>query len=220
MMVFDPSLDSLSEPSLRMQLLSYFSDPVHGQKCGARSQPILLVSYQLFFLIADATKLARLARSLNDAEIQTWRELNRVTQSWHTIKNPQDAYTRACELYKHVIRILLLKSDPDLGSEDLGREIGKFVTQGIEVLLLIDKTEFFTSALAWLLVILGSVAVFPEEQLAVRDYLSIIIASSLSGQPAWDLERLENIWLFNTETPSLRNSHRLRSQGLQALLDG
>lgn len=221
MMLFDPSLDSLSQPDLRIELSNYFSDPVHGAQqdrgYAVGSQPILHTSYEFFLLIADVTKLARLSRPLIEAEIYSWKHLEQQILQWTQVMQKTD--DTSADLYLLVLWILLFKSHPCLPPDEVDWEIGACVTRSIALLPLVDRNHYFTSSLVWPLAILGSVAILPSEKLAVQSFMSLLIASSLGGQAAWILRRLEEIWSFNPESGFAPSPQR-RSLGLQALLDG
>ncbi|KAJ5992030.1 fungal Zn binuclear cluster domain-containing protein [Penicillium sp. IBT 35674x] len=220
MMLFDPSLDSLSQPELRIELSNYFSDPVHGaqQERGyaVGSQPILHTSYEFFLLIADATKLARLSRPLTEVEIHSWKHLEQQLLQWTQVLQKSGDISA---LYILVLWVLLFKSHAYLPPEEIDSEIGVCVTRSIALLPLVDRNHYFTSSLVWPLAILGSVAILESEKIAVQNFMSLLIASSLGGQAAWILRRLKDIWGFHHGSdfsPSLQK----RSVGLQALLDG
>lgn len=221
MMLFDPSLDSLSQPDLRIELSNYFSDPVHGAQqdwgSAVRSQPILHTSYEFFLLIADATKLSRLSRPLMDAEIHTWKHLEQQILQWTEVMQKNDDIS--ADIYILVLWILLFKSHPYLPTDEIDWEIGACVTRSIALLPLVDCSHYFTSSLVWPLAILGSVAILPCEIIAVQNFMSLLVASSLGGQAAWILRRLEDIWAFHPESGFVPSPQR-RSVGLQALLDG
>lgn len=221
MMLFDPSIDSLSQPDLRIELSNYFSDPVHGTQQDRRyavgSQPILHTSYEFFLLIADATKLARLARPLIDVEILTWKHLEDQISEWTQVTENGDDV--AADLYINALRALLFKSHPYLLPDETDWEIGVCVTRSIALLPLVDRNHYFTSSLVWPLAVLGSVAILECERLAVESFMSLLIASSLGGQAARILKRLKGIWSVHSEL-SFVPSDQTRSLGLQALLDG
>ncbi|KAJ5673355.1 hypothetical protein N7507_002482 [Penicillium longicatenatum] len=218
-MLFDPSLDSLSQPDIRMGLSNYFSDPVHGAQqdrgFAVGSQPILHTSYEFFLLIADATKLARLARPLADLEINNWKLLENQIMQWTEVMRNNDDIT--ADLYILVLWVLLFKSHPYLPPDEIDWEIGDFVTRSIALLPLVDRNRYFTSSLVWPLAILGSVAILPCERLAVQNFMSLLIARSLGGQAVWILRRLEDIWSIHSESDLIPS---WRSLGLQTLLDG
>ncbi|KAJ6007305.1 fungal Zn binuclear cluster domain-containing protein [Penicillium herquei] len=220
MMIFDPSLDTLSDTQCRQELSNFFSSPEQSTERQPEqilsTQPILHASYEFFLLVADATKLARKTMTLTSDEICLWKKL----QDQFSIFVPSMAMSedQCTVLYALALRTLLLKSKPDIPLEQVNDGIKKCIRESNKIIPHIDVSRYFTSFLLWPLAILGSVSIQSSEITVIRNFISTLSESRLGGQAHWVLRRLENIWVWtSTAQPS---SAYWRVAGLQSLLDG
>ncbi|KAJ5831710.1 fungal Zn binuclear cluster domain-containing protein [Penicillium riverlandense] len=216
MMIFDPSLDALSRFRDQQDLTQYFPDhPDLG--VSVSTQPILHAPYRFFVLIADATKLARLSRPLERGERQKWRHLQDELRQCVPIMRTEDE--QSSTLYCLGLQVLLLKKNPGISLREMNRQMSICLERGLEAMALADAERYFTSFLLWPLAILGSIAVFSNENQTVQDLLSLLINTRPGGQATWVQRRLQTIWT-TTRSPDSESREEQRLLGLQLLLDG
>ncbi|KAJ5737854.1 fungal Zn binuclear cluster domain-containing protein [Penicillium malachiteum] len=220
MMIFDPSLDSLSDTQCRQELSNFFSGPEQSDQCEPEqtlsTQPILHVSYKFFLLVADATKLARKTVALTSNEICEWVQLQE--QSSKCVAAMARSQDQCTVLYALALRTLLLKSQPDITLDLFNDGIDTCIRESNKIKPHIDASPYFTSFLLWPLAILGSVSTLSSEIKVARNFICLLGESRLGGQAHWVLRRLETIWSWtSTVQPS---SADWRVAGLQSLLDG
>ena len=222
-MLFDPLLDALTVIRCELSIPLYLLDLGRGQGQGQGLQPppaqtILPVSYKLFLLIADVTKLSRLSRLLDDVEIRTWRDLERELSHWAVlIHNSADVSLELCYL---AAQILLHKTNPEISLTERNLQITKYLQKGLTKIPLVDIHRHPPVYLLWPVAVLGSVAVTHEEKNAVRGFTSLLVVSKQGGHAAWVQNRMDRIWALNTRgiSPDLGLESGL--VGLQFLLDG
>jgi len=122
-------------------------------------------------------------------------------------------------LYALAVQVLLLKKNPEILLEEMSRQMGICLEQGLEAMILEDAERYFTSFLLWPLAILGSMAVSLNECQVVQDLLSFLINTRPGGQSTWVRRRLQKIW-----TTTCRRGNETQDEqrllGLQLLLDG
>lgn len=219
-MLFDPSLDVLSDHQERHRLSCYFSEPLHcpvgDRNLELASQPILHTSYEFFLIIADATKVARISRPLAESEMKIWKrleqQLSRLAPHICSDLSPSQL------LYFYALQILLLKSHPGSSPHQTDKEVAVCLREAIELIPNVDPDKHFTSFLLWPLAILGSVATSTYEARKIRDSVLILDTKRSGGQAKWVLKRLEDIWSTNYSAAPGHPSWRCL--GLQSLLDG
>lgn len=225
-MLFHPSLDPLASPKVRIDLERYFADPVHlddtGLGTSVSTQPILDRSYTFFLLIADITRLARNSRALSFMECVQWCGLQDELANWETIihHNEQDHYwNHSGVLCALAARILLLKADPGMSTDEAVSEMQKHLEVGLKLLASLDTDRVFTNYYLWPLTIMGSISVKPSDQQVIRANMTRLGVSRPVGQAIWALKRLERVWKCTLDSPEPRDTRRTL-QGLQLLLDG
>ncbi|KAJ5376602.1 fungal Zn binuclear cluster domain-containing protein [Penicillium cosmopolitanum] len=216
MMLFEPSLDALSSIRRQLDIPGYFS---YVEKRDISEslpvQPILQTSYDFFLSIADATKLARISRSLDDAEITLWCHTWLRLLQWDQVDHTDDV---SLKLYFNALQILLLKTAPDLSNEEKALQISESLQHGLHIIVSLEPEEYAPSYLLWPLAILGSISILEKEKTAVKDYINLLIRSKRGGQAVWVLKRLNRVWnvaKFRTNCPP----SAMRLEGLQILLD-
>ncbi|KAJ5688835.1 fungal Zn binuclear cluster domain-containing protein [Penicillium macrosclerotiorum] len=221
MMIFEPSLDVLSDSHEASKLHLYFSDPTHGSLAETQSavatQPILHVPYKFFILIADITKLARISYALNDSEIFKWNQLNHQFRYWADCMRASEEVVET--LFVLAMEILLSKMNPFLFPEEIERVIEACFEQASQLIPLLDTSSHFTSFLLWPLTILGAVAYRPCEKDLMQKSISHLTTAQSGGQAVWVLRRLQNIWPCERDSET-GDCRRYRTMGLQALLNG
>ncbi|KAH8431966.1 uncharacterized protein LDX57_009614 [Aspergillus melleus] len=209
MMVFDPSLDALTEDRNDLGLSLYFDKPMNQSE-----ETILQTSYRFFLLIADVTRQSRQSRPLEGAGVLRWRRLDRELRRWTGLTSSADMTLGLCYV---AVCILLQKMNPDITSAERGRRVRSCLEEGLRRLPLL-KIELYPSVyLLWPVAILGAVAARPDERNIVQDFISFVVARKLGGQGAWVQKRLERIW--RTTSPA-STSPEPNLAGLQSLLDG
>ncbi|KAE8332674.1 hypothetical protein BDV39DRAFT_215750 [Aspergillus sergii] len=212
MMIFDPSLDALTGIRDELGLPLYFD-----QLSSPTTQPreaILQASYKFFLLIADVTKLSRLSRPLDSAEVLKWRNLDSELSRWIGLTCPDDISLKPCYL---AIQILLQKTNPDITSLERTQRMRSFLEEALRRVPLSKIDSHPPEYLLWPVAILGAVAIRFEERKVLQDFIASIVARKLGGQGAWVQKRLDRIW--KTASPE-SVSAELNLVGLQVLLDG
>ena len=215
-MLFDPLLDARTgtrcEISLPLHLLDLGREQGQGQgQQPPPAQTILPVSYKFFLFIADATKLSRLSRPLDDAEIRTWRDLDRRLSHWTVLIHNSGTDDVSLELCYLAIRILLHKTNPNISPVERNLQISNCLQKGLKKIPLVHIHRHPPVYLLWPVAILGSVAVTDEERNVVRGFTSLLVASKQGGHAAWVQNRMDRIWALELEPGVV---------GLQFLLDG
>lgn len=140
MMLFDPLLDVQHHIGHQINLDRYFPDPPDETGLGAynTTQPVLDGSYKFFLLIADVTRLARIARSLGQAEVQTWTQLQADVSRWESSHELGHSST----LYMLAMRILLLKVDPISSAVEVMEQMQALLHQGLHIVEALDVHQF------------------------------------------------------------------------------
>jgi hypothetical protein len=221
MMLFDPTLDALFTIRKQLNLSQHFLN--FGQvdsairESGRSTQPILYAPYELFLLIADATKLARIPCVLSHVEISTWLRIQ------HELRDcPQTLYAEddlLAALYAFSIQMLLLKSNPYFTSDEKNRQTESSLHVGLNHVPLLNLDHHFPSYLLWPLAILGSVCITLEEQKIVQNCIYLVSITKPGGQARWVQTRLTNIWSAISNKKE-GDPGKCRLLGLQVLLDG
>lgn len=214
MMLFEPSLDALSSIRRQLDIPRFFSD-VEKREISLPVQPVLQTSYDFFLSIADATKLARISRSLVDTEITLWCHTWLRILQWDQADHTDDV---SLKLYFTALQILLLKSAPDLSQEEKGLQISESLQHGLQIMLSLELEEYASSYLLWPLAVLGSTSISEREQSAIKDYINLLIQSKRGGQAVWVQKRLDRVWHVTRSRADCPSSPT-RIQGLQILLD-
>lgn len=214
MMLFEPDLDILSSIRQRLDIPLYFS---HAKKrdIALPVQPILQTSYKLFLLIADATKLARTSRSLNDSERMPWFHYWHELSEWSQVDHADD---KSIELYYVALQILLLKKAPDMSHQEQTLRLSECLQRGLKIFGSLVPEQYAPSYLLWPLAILGSISILEEERKATKRHINLLIQSRRGGQALWVQKRLERVWNMAISCESYSSS-QMRLQGLQLLLD-
>lgn len=212
-MLFEPTLDALSSIRRQLDIPRYFSN-VEKREIPLRVQPILQTSYEFFLLIADATKLARIARPLVDTEIMLWCYIWQRLLHWRQLDHSHD---RSLKLYFAALQILILKTAPGLSYREKSAQILESLRNGLEIVVSLEPEHYSPSYLLWPLAILGSVSILESEKDVVKAYIDLLIQSKRGGQAVWVQKRLDRVWDVTTRASFA--SSILRPQGLQMLLD-
>lgn len=223
MMIFDPSLDTLSDMRCRQDLSLLLSNSPHGVQQGPENslltQPILYGPYEFFLLIADTTRLARSPNPLDQDQSAVWDQLQRqLLRCRQIMRYDNDVCT---ELYFLAIQTLLLKAHPGLSEGQVNEGIKCLLRKGDLLIPQIKRSHYFPSFLLWPLAIFGSVSSDPSEVTIIRKYVSGLAESRLGGQASWVLSRLEKIWA-SSAVPDAQPGLFVKSRllGLQTLLNG
>ncbi|KAI9038323.1 fungal Zn binuclear cluster domain-containing protein [Aspergillus affinis] len=209
MMVFDPSLDALTEDRNDLGLPLYFEKPTNQPE-----ETILQTSYGFFLLIADITRQSRLSRPLDRAEVLKWRSLDRELSRWIGLTSSADMTLGLCYL---AVCILLQKTNPGITSAERSRRVRSCLEEGLPRLPLLNIECYPPVYLLWPVAILGAVAASLDERNIVQDCIGLVVAKKLGGQGAWVQKRLARIW---KATSSAFTSPEPNLAGLQSLLDG
>ncbi|GKZ34582.1 hypothetical protein AbraIFM66950_004896 [Aspergillus brasiliensis] len=218
MMLFDPSLDALPENRKQLGLPLYFDTSTSPDSaCG---QTVLQASYKFFLLIADVTKLARLSRPFDSAEVSKWRSLDRELSRWgHLIFSP-DVSLALCYL---AMQILLQKVNPIITASERIRRVHSCLAGGLQRVPALEIDFYPPVYLLWPVAIFGAVAVRLEHREAVRDIVASISAKKLGGHAGWVQKRLDRVWTavdpVSESEPSLAGLQLLLDQGDSAYRD-
>ncbi|RJE24941.1 hypothetical protein PHISCL_02705 [Aspergillus sclerotialis] len=192
-MLFDPSLDVLSGVNDLANLTRYFSDfppeSTEQKWLSMSTQPVLEASYQFFLVVADVTKLARIARPLNESETRTLIYLQKNILRWEedTCGDPGKM------LYVLAMRILLLKVDLALPNVNVTEEMQRLLQQGLDIIRSLDVRKFLLGYLLWPLAVLGTITVDDNDRNIVENKISLL-AQTRHGQAVRAQRRLEAIW--------------------------
>ncbi|XRM36616.1 hypothetical protein ABZX51_000110 [Aspergillus tubingensis] len=211
MMIFDPSLDALPEDRKQLGLPLYFDKPT--SPASASEQTILQASYKFFLLIADVTKLSRLSRPLDSAEVTKWRSLDCELSRWSHLICSADMSLALCYLS---LQILLQKVNPHITSSQRIQRVYSCLAGGLHRVPALEIDIYPPIYLLWPVAILGAVAIRLEEREVVRDIIASISAAKLGGHAAWVQKRLDRIW---TAVSSAPEEPQVSLIGLQLLLD-
>ncbi|OQD79388.1 hypothetical protein PENANT_c052G11349 [Penicillium antarcticum] len=221
MMLFDPTVDALSNIWKELNLPEYFLDFEQGHstgwESGSSTQPILHAPYKFFLLIADVTKLARISRALNVPETATWTRLQQQLSDWPQVLYTEDDLLAA--LYAFSVQTLLLKSNPEITYRERNQQARNCLDAGLKHVPFLNFDPHFPSYLLWPLAILGSLCTRSEEQKIVQNCTDLISTKKPGGQASWVQRRLKKIWSVTGRTNEA-DSDKCRLSGLQALLDG
>lgn len=156
LMLFNPSLDALSNVDDTLNWARYFSNSQSeaGTWSNKTTHPVLDAPYNLFLLIAGVTRLARVSRPLNEGEIQTWKHLSSQLLQFKQVAN-QDAY----QLHLEAMHVMLLKVHPMLPESEVMEQVYRILQRGLDVLHVLDTQNNLLGYLLWPLTVLGSIAV-------------------------------------------------------------
>lgn len=214
MMLFEPELDILTSIRQQLDIPRYFSD-VREREISLPVQPILQTSYEFFLLIADATKLARISRSLVDGEKMQWFHYWRELSRWKQIEHTNDL---SIELYYGALQILLLKKAPNMSQHEKASHLSESLQRGLKTFGSLAPELYAPSYLLWPLAILGSISILEEERELIKSHINLLIQSRRGGQALWVQKRLDRVWSVTISCESYSYS-QMRLQGLQLLLD-
>ena len=209
MMLFDPSLDVLSGVNVPSNLTRYFSDlapdNTEQTRLSMATHPILEASYQFFLAVADVTKLARIARSLNESETRTLIQLQESI-----LRLEEDAIDDPGKmLYVLAMRILLLKVDSALSILNVTEEMQRLLQQGLDIIRSLDVRKFLLGYLLWPLAVLGTITVDDNDRNIVENKISLL-AQTRHGQAVRAQRRLEVIWASEEGDKEMTILRRLR----------
>ncbi|BCS23598.1 uncharacterized protein APUU_40042A [Aspergillus puulaauensis] len=199
MMLLDPSLD-VSADDIPQQLACA---PGDGQ---AVPRPILDESYHFFFMVARVTRLARLARDLDQEERQIWTRLQSDVQQYERTDDTNDPIKR---LYSRAFRILLLKGDPIKNATQRASDIKVLLHEGLVILETVDIQNYLLGYSLWPVVVLGAVAVRESEQHTINNKIDPW-ARLRRGQAVRLQERLMRIWVSPREATDMRVLQQLQ----------
>ncbi|CAG8899764.1 unnamed protein product [Penicillium egyptiacum] len=202
-MLFTPSLDAIAG-----NIPLYLAFAANDEQ--TVPQPILDEPYYFFIMIANVTRIARLARDLNQEEHQMWTRLQSDIVQYER-KDDSDNSMRI--LYSRAVRILLLKKDPTRGTTQRASEIKALFHEGLILLEKIDIQNYFLSYALWPVAVLGAVAVSASEQHTINNKISPW-ARMRRGQAVRLQEQLMNIWASPREPEDI-----LLLQQLQLLME-
>lgn len=200
MMLFDPLLDVQHHIDHQINLDRYSPESADETGFGActTTQPVLDGSYKFFLLIADVTRLARIARSLNQTEVQTWMQLQVDVSRWETGYELCHSST----LYMLAMRILLLKVDPNSSAVEVMEQMQALLRQGLQIVEALDVHQFLIGYLLWPLAVLGSISVNRGEQAIIDKKISSLLCRTRQGLAVRVKYRLGQIWVYKEGTPS------------------
>ncbi|KAL2815108.1 hypothetical protein BJX63DRAFT_169493 [Aspergillus granulosus] len=211
MMIFDPSLDALTENRNELGLPLYFDQLTNPT--ASQGETVLQASYKFFLLIADVTKLARLSRPLDSTEIMKWRSLDCEVSRWTHLTRSADI---SLLLYYLAIQILLQKMNPNITSTERLQRALSCLEEGLQRVPLLKIDSYPPGYLLWPIAILGAIAVSLKARRIVRDSITSVSARKLDGQGAWVQKRLERIWRTASSESGFLDPNLV---GLQLLLD-
>ncbi|KAI3012798.1 transcriptional regulator family: Fungal Specific TF [Aspergillus niger] len=211
MMIFDPTLDALPDNREQLELPLYFDRPTRSDS--TPGETVLQASYKFFLLIADVTKLSRLSRPLDSAEVAKWRSLNWELSRWSHLVCSADMSLALCYL---ALQILLHKANPNITSSERVRRVHSCLAGGLQRVPALEIDIYPPVYLLWPMAILGSVAVRLEEREVFRDVVASISAAKLGGHAAWVQTRLDRVWRIIGSAPEDPEASLV---GLQLLLD-
>ncbi|KAI2840061.1 transcriptional regulator family: Fungal Specific TF [Aspergillus niger] len=211
MMIFDPTLDALPDNREQLELPLYFDRPTRSDS--TPGETVLQASYKFFLLIADVTKLSRLSRPLDSAEVAKWRSLNWELSRWSHLVCSADMSLALCYL---ALQILLHKANPNITSSERVRRVHSCLAGGLQRVPALEIDIYPPVYLLWPMAILGSVAVRLEEMEVFRDVVASISAAKLGGHAAWVQTRLDRVWKTIGSAPE---DPKASLVGLQLLLD-
>lgn len=213
-MLFDASLDVPC--SLRLPLERYFSDPSHPTEASSSitTQPILEESYKFFLLIADVTRLARIGRPLDEAELLVWHCLRGDLQQWEN--HCRQLGNHGNILYILAMRVLLVKMSP--AGPQIAEQMSACLDEGLHIMTSLDEHRFFVHYLLWPFVVLGSIALEQRDQRNIDEWISHV-ATVQRGRPgSWARSCLRRIWAREFCQPI--DSATLILRRLQMLVEG
>ncbi|KZN87939.1 hypothetical protein EN45_065020 [Penicillium chrysogenum] len=202
-MLFTPSLDATAG-NIPLYLAFAVND---GQNV---AQPILDEPYQFFIMIANVTRIARLARELNQEERQMW---TRLQSDMLQYERQDDTSNPMRRLYSRAVRILLLKKDHMRTTSERISEINSLLREGLNILEPIDIPNCLLSYALWPVAVLGAVAVNAHEQHIINSKVTPS-ARLRRGQAVRLQERLMNVWASPREPEDI-----LPLQQLQLLME-
>lgn len=183
MMLFDPSLDALTEHRNELGLPLYFDKLRSPTNQLQVEETILHASYKFYLLIADVTKLSRLSRPLDSAEFIRWQSLEHELLRWSHFKScPTDISLELCYL---AIQILLHKINPNATATERSRRMRLFLKEGLQRVPALNVDSYPAGYMLWPAAILGAVAESFEERKIIRNFLALISDRKGGGQGAW-----------------------------------
>ncbi|KAI2948431.1 transcriptional regulator family: Fungal Specific TF [Aspergillus niger] len=195
----------------QLELPLYFDRPTRSDS--TPGETVLQASYKFFLLIADVTKLSRLSRPLDSAEVAKWRSLNWELSRWSHLVCSADMSLALCYL---ALQILLHKVNPNITSSERVRRVHSCLAGGLQRVPALEIDIYLPVYLLWPMAILGSVAVRLEEREVFRDVVASISAAKLGGHAAWVQTRLDRVWRIIGSAPEDPEASLV---GLQLLLD-
>lgn len=211
MMIFDPSLDALPDNREQLELPLYFDQSTKSDS--TPGETVLQASYKFFLLIADVTKLSRLSRPLDSAEVAKWRSLSSKLSRWSHLICSADMSLALCYL---ALQILLQKVNPNITSSERVRRVHSCLAGGLQRVPALEIDIYPPVYLLWPVAVLGSVAIRPEEREVFQDVVASISAAKLGGHAAWVQKRLDRVWRIIGSAPEDPEASLV---GLQLLLD-
>ncbi|KAL2793905.1 hypothetical protein BJX66DRAFT_217027 [Aspergillus keveii] len=212
MMLFDSSLDALTESRTELGLPLYFDGTTSPTSPRPVENTILQASYKFFLLIADVMKLARLSHPFDGAEVVKWRNLDSELERWRDLTRSSDASLALCYL---AVQILLQTVNPDITPTERIARVRSLLDGGLHRVPLVRIDLYPPVYLLWPLTILGAISVSVGERKIIQECVALVASRKLGGQAAWVQKRLERIWV--TSTPASESSE-LSLVGLQILL--
>lgn len=210
MMLFDHSLDVQHHNGHLIDLdqcSPNFADDI-TPSAYSPTQPALDVSYKFFLLIADVTRLARIAHPLHASEIHAWTQLQMDLSCWEV--GDESGHHHSITLYVLDMRIILLKVDPGLSARDVSERVHVLLQQGLLIVDALDVHRYLATYLLWPLAVLGSVSVNRSEQVIIEKKISALLCRKRQGLGVWVKNRLEQIWASKGASQSTVVLVRLR----------
>ncbi|KKK13211.1 hypothetical protein ARAM_000566, partial [Aspergillus rambellii] len=227
MTLFDPSVDYLSIIKRDLDLPGYFTDPAHPDDAGpgtlVSTQPVLDASYKFFLLIADVTAFAQSSTLTRSVDYRAWANLRDMIVHWEEAIRTNS--TNAVEnhignLYAIALRILLVQTDPGYSNpRDPLESVEILFCRGLKLLTELSVDQLFLYYYLWPLLVVGSVAVEPEEKQIIKQKLSQVSQSRQGGPAALAKYRLEKVWLAGSRCGE-QDRHCTLSTQLKTLLEG
>ncbi|KAL3483594.1 fungal Zn binuclear cluster domain-containing protein [Aspergillus germanicus] len=213
MMLFDSSLDALTESRTELGLPLYFDSTPSPTSPRPVENTILHASYKFFLLIADVTKLSRLSLPLGSAEVVKWRSLDTELARWRILTRSSDASLALCYL---AVQILLQTVNPDIMPTERIARIRSCLDGGLQRVPSVKVDSYPPVYLLWQLAILGAISVSVEDRTTIQESIALVSSRKLGGQAAWVQKRLERIWVTSTPTSESSEPNLV---GLQILLN-
>jgi hypothetical protein len=201
-MLFDPLLDPVRDVGqLYEKYISCFTPCAIGPWKEIVKSPVLGAPHQLFVIIIEATKLARVKKG-DDIQASTaaWCLYEKLVE-WqlridHDACSGRNSWTG--RLYALAARILLLKimfSIDERHMEDEKREISAVALQALKQLSCQPLGVIFGKYWLWPLAVLGSIVTRTEDVSLIRDKMDAIDCRSRCSAIKVVRYILESIWV-------------------------